>query len=436
MCLPARAVAQVLERPTRASERSERDEWRRLTFGVTTLGSWDDNLTAEQAAFDPDVPAQSGYTGFADGSLLFEQGGQSQSFNTSGRGYVNTFRNVGLGPQFGADIQAQFVRTFGVRHRLEAKQELRDEPFYSIGAFSGLRQGVAVEPLPDANPLNGVENRRSWAAGSRIALTSQWSLRNAVAASYGYDARQFRDRIGDTRTHNALLSYNRTVGRRSILKFTYGYTEAEFRELTGWIPADMHVGEAGVNLERRFSATRRLVVGFGGGAVQARTLDRRTRDRYEVLAPAGFSMVRFDWARSWSTSVDYRRSVGTLDGLSAQAFTTDAVVVRVGGLVSRRAEATFAASYSGGRFDRQAASFDTYAGTSQLRLMLTQDWSALISHSYNRYTLRNVDLLFPGLPSAFDRNALRVGLTLNVRVIGREPRRPRDRVPEGNDASR
>jgi hypothetical protein len=435
ICLPSAADAQVLERPVRASERTESNVWRRLTFGVTTLGSWDDNVTADQVVVDPSFPSQSGYTGFADTSLRFEQGKGSQSFSASGHGYVNAFRNVGLTPHYGSDAQAQFVGSLGRRHRIEARQDFRDEPFYTIGGFSGLRQAVEVGPSPDSNPLNGVEKRRSWAAMSRIGLASQWSPRNGLGVAYGYAARDFRDHVGDTRAHNVSLSYNRNVGRRSMLKFNYEYTDAEFREPAGPIPSETHLADAGVNLERRFSPTRRIVVFFGGGAVQFRSVDRLTRESYEVLGPSGFGTIRLDWARSWSVSVDYRRSVGTLEGMSAQAFTTDAAMAQLGGFVSRRVEATFAVGYSEGKYDRQSASFGTYTGTSQMRFVLTRDWSALISHSYNQYSLRNVDLLFASLPQRFDRNAVRVGLTLNFPVINpREPKRPQP--TERTDASR
>ena len=94
-CVPAVSGAQVLERPQR--ERASRtDSTRQVTLSATTFGSYDDNVAAEQTFLNPDIPPQAGYTGYADTTLRFEQGKASRRFDVSGRGYVNSFRNLGL----------------------------------------------------------------------------------------------------------------------------------------------------------------------------------------------------------------------------------------------------------------------------------------------------------------------------------------------------
>ena len=61
MSVPAVAGAQVLERPQRARPpRTEATSWRTVTVSATTLGSYDDNLTADQFVLNPDVTSQSG----------------------------------------------------------------------------------------------------------------------------------------------------------------------------------------------------------------------------------------------------------------------------------------------------------------------------------------------------------------------------------------
>jgi hypothetical protein len=419
MGVPAIGSAQVLQRPERAAApTAESEAWHRLTFSANTLGTYDDNVLAEQASsVDPTVPPVSGYTSYADGSLRFDRGKGTQSLGASGRAYVNTFYSVGLTPVYGGDVAANFGTGLGRRHRLDLSQHARNEPFYAMGGYSGLRQAVDPATLPDGDPLNGLTQKRSWSAGSRLGLSSQWSPRNSVAMSAGYDIREFYDDVGDSRRAYASLSYNRNVGRRSSWRVLYDHADTNFLELNGWIPSVTHGVEGGVRLERRFSPTRRLIVSFGGGGVHLRTRDRFTEEEFAAAAPTAYGLIRLDWARTWSLSADYRRSVGTLDGLSSEMFATDAALARLGGFVARRAEMVFSMAYAEGRTTgRGTAAFDTYTGTSQLRRELIRDWSVVASHSYYRYFLRDVKPTIGSLPPQLNRHAIRIGLSVNLPV--------------------
>jgi hypothetical protein len=420
MCVPATSGAQVLQPPERAAAPATQSvESSRLTFSATTLGTFDDNLMAEQGAVNPNAPPVSGYTGYADSALRFDQTKGSRSFGASGRAYLNAFRNVGLSPAYGGDVQANFGTTVGRRHRVDLRQLLRNEPLYAFGSYSGLRQTVDPGVLPDANPLNGLAPRRSWVSGSRVDFSSKWSPRDSLGMSLGYDTRDFIDQLGDSRAGVAAVSYNRAVGRRSSWKASYNYGDTRFLEPTGWIPSETHGIEGAVGLERRFSPTRRLVLSFGGGGIHIRSRDRLTQESFDAIAPSGSGVVRLDWARTWSLSADFRRGVGTLDGLSSQVFATDAGLARVGGFVARATELTLSVAYSEGQSTgRETAAFDTYTGTSQLRFELTGDWSAVVSHTYYRYSFQEVRPIGPQLPPQMNRNAIRVGLSLNLPVVG------------------
>jgi hypothetical protein len=425
----ASANAQVLERPTRA-EQAAADRaagFRRVRLSISTLASFDDNLAVEYGTFDPTAETRSGYSGFMDGGLRFEQGSSSHSLTLAGRGYVNSIQNIDLGPAYGGDVEARFGATIGRRHELTATQSVRSEPFHALGGFAPLRQGVGGSALPDQNPLSGVQRRRSLVTGSAVGLSSQWSPRNAVAMTYRYDLRNFEDRLGDNVAHGAMLSYIRSLRRRSSLKFSYSYFDSRLLDRIGWVPLESHALEAGVNLERRFSATRSVSLALGGGAIHARTIDRLAAvQNIELTAPSATGALRLSWARTWSVTADYRRSVAALDGFSSEAFATNAAVVGLGGLVASRAELTFSIGYADGRASGQRfGAFETYTGTSQLRLTLGSNWSGLVSHSYYRYAIRGVDPIFKDLPAELGRNAVRVGLSLELPVASGRPDRPR-----------
>ena len=114
---------------------------------------------------------------------------------------------------------------------------------------------------------------------------------------------------------------------------------------------------------------------FGGGAIRAFTRERLTRESVNVWLPAGYGTLRLDWARTWSMSADYRRSVGALQGISGDAFTTDAGLVRVGGFVARPLELTLSAGYAdrASEYRRRPAAYDTYTSTAQLRLHVVDE---------------------------------------------------------------
>jgi hypothetical protein len=415
--VPAVSGAQVFERPQRERARSESTDRRQVTLSATTFGSYDDNIAAEQTILNTDIPPQAGYTGYADTTLRLEQGKASRRFDVSARGYVNSFRNVGLSAMYGADAQVHFLT--GTRHRLEVWQGIRNEPFYNIGGFAALRQSVDIAALPDENPLNGSLTRRSWAAVSRVDFTSQWSPRNSGGMSLAYDTRNYRDLIGDTRGGVGSLWYTRNIGRRSRLKFSYGYADSQLLEPSGWIPLRTQTADGGLELERRFSSTRRILVSFGGGAVRARTLDRFSREIVKVWVPAGFATMRLDWARTWGMTADYRRSVAALQGITGDAFTTDAALIRLGGFAARPLEVGLSVGYATGQATAvQFGSYGTITTNAQLRVHLSSTWSALVSHDRYDYAVRGIGPVLRPLPENINRNAVRVGLAMNLPLGG------------------
>jgi hypothetical protein len=427
--VPAVGTAQVLERPQRARPaRTEPDSSRKVTLAVTTLGSYDDNVTAQQTLGDAEIPSQSGYTGFADASVRFDQTSGSKVFDVVGRGYVNSFRNVGLTPMYGADAEGHFGA--GARHRFEIRQAIRSEPFYNIGGFAAFRYAPEMIGLPDENPLHGSSARRSWAAASRMDFTSQWSARNTLGVSLGYDTREYTDRVGDTRGGTGSVYYGRNLGRRSRLRLTYGHADSRLLEpVLGWVPLQTQSAEGGLELERAYSPTRRLRVSFGGGAIRAFTRERLTGDAVQAWVPAGYGTLGIDWARTWSLWADYRRTVGSVQGISGDAFTTDAGLLRVGGFVARPLELTLSVGYVEGQASMGVpGSYDTYASTAQLRLLLSPTWSALVSHDYYHYAVRDIDPILRRLPTNVSRNAIRLGLSMNLPIADTErvDRRTRD----------
>jgi hypothetical protein len=91
------------------------------------------------------------------------------------------------------------------------------------------------------------------------------------------------------------------------------------------------------------------------------------------------------------------------------------------------------AAYSEGAqsFGGSTGTFNSYTATTQLRLLLTRTWSAVVSHNFYRHMLRGVANLAPGFPTELDRNAVQVGMTLELPLYGAYIRR-RGQPGDGN----
>jgi hypothetical protein len=333
---------------------------------------------------------------------------------------MSTFRNVGIPTSYGGDVQLRAATPLGRAVQLDLQADARTDPFYAPGTYAPLRGEVARANLPDSNPANGFSVRRSRGAGTSASLAGRLSRRDTLSGTYRYDIRDFEDDLGDGHANAASLAYGRRIGRGSGLRASYRYSESEFLDFSGLVRqlADQ-TADLGYHHERNLSATRRLSFSFGAGASYVEGTRSATQERAEQVLPSGYGAARLDVARTWSISADYRRSASMLDGLSAETFATDTALLRVGGFASQRSELAFSAGYSSGRAAAGSPGrFDSYNAAAQLRLFLTRWSAAVISHTFYSYRLIGVEDLPAGMPTRLDRNALRVGVTLNLPLYG------------------
>ena len=115
-----------------------------------------------------------------------------------------------------------------------------------------------------------------------------------------------------------------------------------------------------------------------------------------------------------------------LQGLTAQAFFSDSASVRLGGLLTDRMEAAFAGVYANGRIrgagnTSDPGRFNSFAVTSQLRVPVTRWWSAVVHYIHYQFTLNAVASQTLGISPRGQRNAVSVGFTLQVPLVGANP---------------
>jgi hypothetical protein len=424
------AQAQILERPERpirglfgGTRTTDPDQTRQtLTLNLDSLGGYDDNLTpVETSGIDSLTSRPSGYTGFAAAGLRYGRDSKASTLEIRGRGYLNSFRNVGITPSFGADLQAHLTTSLDQRkrHQLQLGGAARSDPFYSPGTLGPLRADFAPGALPGENPANGFYTRRSLSSDASMSLTSRWSTHNTVTAGYRYVMRDFQDDLGDSSDHSASVEYVRSLGRRTGLRTGYRHSRSTLVDQLEQRRFDQDIVEAGLQHEQRLTRTRRLILGFGVGASSVDTTDARSRAPIDYILPSGYGRALIDLGRTWNVAGEYRRALSMLEGLTLQPFVTDAAMARLGGLVARRAEIAFWTAYSNGASaPGTVGTFDSYTAAAQLRYWITPSWSAVVGHSFYAYRTHGIADLPRGFADTLNRNALRVGMTFDLPLYG------------------
>jgi hypothetical protein len=425
------ATAQVLELPPRPyrglfgggpppdPNRARQD----LKVSGNVLGGYDDNLTPPSGSVvGQSYPA--GYTAFSDAALHYSYGNIDHFFSVGGRGFMNTYRNIGIGPSYGGEQSLHGRTGAGRRVDLQLDETLNYAPYFSLGLF-GPVQGVPAHSDPDANPTNGLKQTSSWTTRAGGTMNYRWTRSTKTDVGYTFNRVKYVDAAAfDGRTQSVTAGLEHMVSRAVAIRFGVVGNDAQYVQPDGASTSirDQSV-DAGFRFTRRVSRTRQLSVSGGAGAVRTRTLSPFTREALTFVTPSGYASARLDFARSWNLAGDYRRTVSAPQGAAPQAFISDAALITSGGYPTRWLETVVSFGYSngvtGGTADGvEPGRYDAYTGTAQIRFRLTRFWSALVSGSRYQYTLNGVASESLRVAPRLDRNSLRVGISWQLPLYG------------------
>jgi hypothetical protein len=438
--------AQILDRPSRPfrgvfggaevpNPNRTRDE---LTFFADLLGGYDSNLAPEGSVplERSDIPA-SGFTGLADLVLRYWHGQAARHIEVEGRGYLTSYQLTGIEPLVGQNFRARGQTMFDRKTRLEGNAYFTRDPFLGFGGYDALP--ISADAAALANPANGLTTGLSWSQTGIGAVTREWTRQTRTTGSYDYTRREYVRGPGfDGHSQSGQLVHEQNVTQNATQTVTwrtsYRFSNATLFEPNRARPIKDHTVDGGFTYSKNLSRTRRIVLGATLGATRVATVSTFTELPIEYWTPSGTGTMYVDFYRSWSISADYRRGVGVLDGITTEAFVSDAVVLRAGGHVNSRTDLTFATGYSNGRTGDALTRGDyaTYIGTAQVRVGIAR-WAAFIAN-YNYFNYQLAPLTLPlgvtltTIPSSFDRHAVRFGLSLWLPLYGGFVQRPGDRT--------
>jgi hypothetical protein len=270
--------------------------------------------------------------------------------------------------------------------------------------------------------VNSLVEQRSWTYSGSASLNHRWTPRRQTTAGYSYSRNDFVGGGGfDTVMHGARADYTHSLTRTAGLRANYGFSQTEMIDAGGNVrPVDNHTIEGGFTYDRRVSPTRQISFAASGGATYVSTIVGFTAIDRQYWMPSGSASARVDLGRAWALYGDYRRSLTVLDGISFEAFFTDAASARLGGLIGSRLELVLSAAYANGQAGEgvnEVGHYRSVTSGAQVRYAINRTLAALVNYQHYEYRLSDVTTV-GGFPPQLDRNALRFGLTVWLPLYG------------------
>jgi opacity protein-like surface antigen len=429
----ADAAAQAVQRPSRPSRglfgggpaptdpNRTRQE---LTLTGSFLGGYEDFIVPGSTVGETVNPARNGtaYSGTGSGSLRYWRGRTLRSFSVNASAQSSMYSLANIDPTFGANIDLAGTTQAGRKNTIGVTQLFAYEPSLAFGVFGPITQTVAASELPGGGVGSPSLDQTSWSSVSALNAQRRVTTRQTATGTFTYLSRRFLNDLGyDSDTRSADGHYSWNVTRTTAIDATYRYSQSSVEDPDGrGLPLKDQTVNLGLSYSKRLSPTRQIHFSGGAGATNVQTQEPLTRDPLEYWTPAGNGMVRLDLGRTWAVGVDYRRAVSVLPGITLQSFATDAASVRANGRLGNRIEVVLSGAFSNGRagYGEQPSRYESYSGTAQLHFAVSRCCATTVNYDYYYYKLHAVTNVPTGIPNEYDRNTLRVGLSVWVPLFG------------------
>ena len=428
------AHGQVLEAPPRSSgglfggrrpidpNRSHQE----LTLSVHALGGYDDNLSPEglPVTVEPYRPRESGYTGLVAGSLRYWRGYTARSFEANARVNFTSYSALVSGSVVGGDAVIRGTTSLGARTSLTGSGRTEYRPTFTLGQPDLLADSLGASAPQEVDATQGVSELASWTTAATVGLQHNWTRRHRTSVGYDGSQRRFASDAGlDSLSHAAMLAHTWDFLRTTGIRLSYRYADDEVEvQGVGDRPLKSHAAELGLTWRKAVSPTRSVSFSGGGGATHVRTVVGPEALRLEYTVPSAFGLARLDLGRTWTLSSDYRRSVSFLEGISQESFVIHSALLSVAGQTGRRVAVALTGNFSTGDApEGRVGSFESLTGTFQVSYAIRRWISVVSNYSYYSHLLRGTTVVPAGFPTRFERNAIRVGVTISVPLYGTFP---------------
>ena len=419
-------VARAESQPTRAGRMgpavfggtgTRADKPGGLDLYAQLFTSYDNAVLADQSGSGSTRPKGSSsvdglYPGLSVG-LQYARPSRSIDFLASGSSSVNYYPDLDLTNTY-HQIALSLTRRFGRRFTLHASPFASYSPHYSMQAFlaplpvapgdDGLIDNAAPA-APDVDST--IIDRRSVRYGGNIELRMLAAKHSTVSVRYGHIKTDSTGiSRGDFELQSIGVNFGHMLTRSATLRAGYSIQESTFEGSAAPVSQTQSVN-VGVDYRKPLSKSRRTYLRINTGSVIA---DQVVGQQIQVT---GLASLVHQMGRTWSAQGQYRRQVGYLEGFVRPVF-TDSANVGVRGLMTRRVDVSVNANYITGTdgLRQGSARFDSYSASAMVRRALTQTLAGYIEYLFYHYNFDEAADRPVGLPRTFNRNGVRVGLSL------------------------
>jgi hypothetical protein len=404
-----------------------------LSLNGSIFGGYDDNLVAAAPGLGGPGTGGDNAGNLIQGTLgmRYYRGRPVRNVSIDGNAYVVDYGDAGVGLTKGGSLGFSASTRLGRadRDQFRFDQRVSYDPLFSFGPTAAIGPVVDVDTLPQTEPALGIFERASWGSTTSLAYNRALGRRSSLDLNYDFEAREYETSpdptatLGDSTSHRASFDLRRSLSRTWSTRAEYMLFYARPTDSDGIRPLTDHNILAGIDWTRRVSRTRTLHVSASGGAHNVRsTLGIGVeRTPFDYWAPSGQATVGLDLGRNWNVSADYRRVVTVIPELTTESFLTDAVLVNARGLIGSRLELMLSAGrdWSDAADAGSAATADnTHVGV-QAQIALTRMLAATVTYTLFDYQFDEVADLPAGFAQQSRRNAVRVGLSLWLPILGR-----------------
>lgn len=400
-----------------------------LLLDANLMGGYDDNLagsgTGAGAGFGGSVNPEamaSGTVGTLDAGLAYRRGNTRHALQLDSRGMAFTYPDYLERPVAGVTGAVALKTTLGRSTTLDGSQSLAYEPFFSAFSPDAGMQG-AVPGVDQAIPVTGLFERRSLMSRSAISLTQAFGRNQSLGVGYGYGTRRFNsDVMGDNVSHSLNANHRVAVSNSVRMRTDYQYSNFEMQEFDGSIrPNRTHRIEGGFDADIATSRYSAVTLSLTGGAARLESVSRLDDAPYSTWAPVATASLKVPLSTAWLLDAGYRREFSMLQGLTNDVYANDTASLSLGGLLTRRTVLQVSGTFGAWRtpvLSGVESTFHVYGGGVQLRQMVTGTVGLVASYNYYRHRFAGGVELPEGFPSEYDRNAVRLGITMRFPLIG------------------
>ena len=394
-----------------------------VSFTANILAGYDDNLTAglgSGAGTSPDAMV-SGTTASVDGTLSYFRGNSLRSFSLDASGSLMGYPDNLDDPAPGGSVTADVRTPMGRSLSLSLSQRAAYVPLFNV-----LSPGAGTGPLPpdvvQPSPTTGLFERNSWSSTSGVSLEGRWGRRDSTTIAYSYRMQEFTDDdYGDNTWQDVTAGYRRILTSQVMAGPEYSYRSGEYTDSSDLVrPTTEHQIEGVAEFVGAPSRRRSysLLVAAGAGYLAS---VNASGSAFNAWLPIGRARLTFNVSPTWLIDGGYQRDLSLLQGVTDDVYTTDTASVRTSGMLNRRVSLQLGATYS--NWVTPVASgvnddMNVYGASVGFRFLLTKALAATAGYYYYYHQYSNPAALPEGFPAEYDRQAVRVGLTMFFPLAG------------------